>query len=329
MRLRLRPEWRPRPLASVLGFMDLKTGKRVTLVTMFALFNKVAGVYGLIAIFNGGSLAQVSMYAYSVAALAVFAWGLKVSTDEDPKRTLYFAHLFVADHLLNTIWTGFFAVVWWVYNPHDGKRIANSAAQEQMISAGGGKAMTDDERRVAAQLIWNKEKGTAAMFLAIGWLAKVYFALLIYSYAIHLRKGTYRSLPLSKARDDPTSFQSTSALAPPGTANEYELDEERGFPSPSPAPFNSKQRPNGTSGPSASGNGRNQNHTSASARILRDLEAPIESVLWDEDDEEMRNEGGSRLAPPRATSSATSDAESERGDISGAGATSSRTRASS
>lgn len=67
----------------------------------------------------------------------------------------------------------FFAVVWWVYNPHDGKRIANSEAQKEMMGASGGTSMTDDERRQAAQLIWNKEKGLAAAFLTVGWLLKV------------------------------------------------------------------------------------------------------------------------------------------------------------
>lgn len=160
------------------------------------LLNKVAGVYGLIAIFNGGSFAQLSMYIYSVAALAAFAWGLKVVTEvgilrkfatstwkltlmlwcnsqENPRRTFYFAHLFIGDHLINTIWTVFFAVLWWVYNPHDGKRMANSEAQKNMMGAGGGSNMTDEERKQAAQLIWNKEKGLASTILVLGWLAKV------------------------------------------------------------------------------------------------------------------------------------------------------------
>ena len=78
---------------------------------------------------------------------------------------------------------------------------------------GSGHNMTDEERTAAAMRIWNKEKGLAATVLIFGWCAKVrqqapigyvaffltvpqlYFALLIYSYAIHLRKGSYRSLP--------------------------------------------------------------------------------------------------------------------------------------
>lgn len=77
--------------------------------------------------------------------------------------------------------------------------------------------LTLAERQAAAMAIWNHEKGTAATVILISWLFKVmptstsfvnvshtlsvqfYFALLIYSYATHLRKGSYRALPLSRS----------------------------------------------------------------------------------------------------------------------------------
>jgi hypothetical protein len=95
MKLMLRPEWRLRPFSSFLGCLDLKTG--VILALLFAvrcnchqlrgrkselsflqLFNKVAGVYGLIAVLTGagGSAAQLSLYIYSTVALVALAWGL-------------------------------------------------------------------------------------------------------------------------------------------------------------------------------------------------------------------------------------------------------------
>lgn len=42
------------------------------------LINKVAGLYGLITIFVGGSFAQLLYYAYSVGTLFAFLWGLRV-----------------------------------------------------------------------------------------------------------------------------------------------------------------------------------------------------------------------------------------------------------
>jgi len=200
MKLMLRPEWRPRPFSSFLGCLDLKTG--VVLALLFALFNKVAGVYGLIAVLTGagGSVAQLSLYIYSTVALVALAWGLNAVKREDPRSTLYFAHLFFADHILSTSWTIFFAVVWWLYSPHDGRRVSNSAAQDNIIEnyLGETEKVSEEERARLALQLWGREKGVAIAIIVLGWLIKFYLAATIYSYAVHLRKGTYRNLPLSR-----------------------------------------------------------------------------------------------------------------------------------
>ncbi|KAM5534642.1 hypothetical protein V8D89_011654 [Ganoderma adspersum] len=199
MKLTLRPEWRLRPLSSFLGFLDIKTG--VTIALLFALLNKVAGVYGLVALLTGagGSLAQLSLYIYSVIGLVVLVWGLKAILHEDPKQTLYFAHLFFADHMLSSAWLVFFAVLWWFYTPHDGTVQIHSDAQKAVQDSGPGHNMTASERAEAAMIIWNAEKGLATAMIITGWILKIYFAALLYSYAIHLRKGSYRSLPHSRS----------------------------------------------------------------------------------------------------------------------------------
>jgi inositol phosphorylceramide synthase regulatory subunit len=102
MKLTLKQELRPRPFASMLGFLDLKTG--VTLVVLFAVclslrpisrflpailihpyqvLNKVAGVYGLIALLTGagGNAAQLTLYIYSVLALVALTWGIRAVND--------------------------------------------------------------------------------------------------------------------------------------------------------------------------------------------------------------------------------------------------------
>ncbi|KAJ3720994.1 Inositolphosphorylceramide synthase subunit Kei1-domain-containing protein [Lentinula raphanica] len=200
MKLTLKPEWRLWPLSSFLGVLDLKTG--VTMALLFAVFNKVAGVYGLIALATGagGSFSQFSLYLYSLFALFALFYGLKAVDEEDPKHTLYFAHFFFADHVFSTAWTVFFAVVWWFQTPHDGRRLANSPAQEQIIDAAPGyHNMTDSQRVLAAEQVWNHEKGTALAVIILSWISKIYLALLIYSYATHLRKGSYRTLSRTRA----------------------------------------------------------------------------------------------------------------------------------
>jgi len=200
MKLTLRQELRPRPFASMLGFLDLKTG--VTLVVLFAVLNKVAGIYGLIALLTGagGNAAQLTLYIYSALALIALAWGIRAINEENPKHMLYFAHMFFADHILNTIWTVYFAVHWWLYTPHDGRRNANSPAQQALIDAyiGQHQTMSEAERTAAAERVWRAEKAQAMIIIILGWVIKFYFAALLYSFAHHLRRGSYRSLPLSR-----------------------------------------------------------------------------------------------------------------------------------
>ncbi|KAJ6569426.1 Inositolphosphorylceramide synthase subunit Kei1-domain-containing protein [Mycena capillaripes] len=209
MKLMLRPAFRLWPFDSFLGVLDLKTG--VTIALLFAVLNKVAGVYGLIAVLTGagGSFAQLSLYIYSVLGLVGLGWGLQVVKAEDARKTLYLAHLFCADYILSTSWTAYFAVKWWWHTPHDGARQANSEAQEDLIKVAHitGSTLTEEQRAAAAALIWNQEKGTAFAVILVSWLSKIYLALLIYSFAIHLRKGSYRAL----ARTQPTRAAATSS----------------------------------------------------------------------------------------------------------------------
>ncbi|KAI0258942.1 Inositolphosphorylceramide synthase subunit Kei1-domain-containing protein [Gloeopeniophorella convolvens] len=245
MKLTLKRQLRPRPLASMLGILDLKTA--VTVVVLFALLNKAAGIYGLIAMLTGagGSAAQLTLYIYSALALALFAWGLRAVKEaralpfspprahppltppprrahpqEHPKHMLYFAHLFFADHILNTAWTVYFAVHWWLYTPHDGRRTAYSPAQQAIVDAyiGERQHMPEADRAAAAERIWRAEKGQALAIIILGWLVKFYFAALLYSFALHLRRGSYRSLPLSRTGASTLPKDALPVAADPASA---------------------------------------------------------------------------------------------------------------
>lgn len=94
---------------------------------------------------------------------------------EDPKNTSYFSHIFFVDHIVSTIWTVFFATLWWFHTPHDGRHIINSDAQQDIIRVAhtSGTAMTDEERVRAATTIWNAEKGVTLAIIVLSWLSKV------------------------------------------------------------------------------------------------------------------------------------------------------------
>ncbi|CEQ41222.1 SPOSA6832_02912 [Sporobolomyces salmonicolor] len=201
--------------------MDLKLG--ATLISLFAVLNKVAGAYGMLAVLTGGGAAlsqpigQLTMYLYSIASLVGFIWGLQRIAEENGPKTLIYAHLFAIDHLVGTLWTSLFAVIWYVYVPHDGRRVANSDAQKAMMGANTGTGLDDQARVDAAASVWKGERGFSATVLVIGWLLKVYFILVLYSFALHLRRGTYSTLPKSSHNTVPSAKFTSASPSPRST----------------------------------------------------------------------------------------------------------------
>ncbi|WFC94590.1 hypothetical protein MBRA1_001223 [Malassezia brasiliensis] len=210
-------------ITSFLGFMDIKVGSQI--LTLFSLFNKIAGIYGIIAIFQGGTIAQLSLYIYSIATIPIFIWGLKSISDEQAGSVLRYAHIFILDQMISTGWTFLFTLWWFVYATHDGKPITNSNHQAglmKLIEDLESEYRTPEEmvkyrhkeydintpegqkeaarRAQAANATWMEERDFAMAVLIGGWLIKLYFALVLYAYALHLRHGTYWMLPLSKSR---------------------------------------------------------------------------------------------------------------------------------
>ncbi|GAA5839514.1 hypothetical protein JCM9279_005965 [Rhodotorula babjevae] len=222
MAIRLRAQ----PLLDSFLGMDLKLG--ATLISLFALLNKVAGAYGILAVLlSGGAalsqpLGQLTMYAYSIASLVGFIWGLQKISEENGPKTLLYAHGFAADHLVGTVYTTFFAVVWYLFVPHDGRRVANSDAQKAMMGGSqSGVEMDETERTQAAMGVWTSERGFSGAVLVVGWLLKIYFILVLYSFALHLRRGTYSSLPHSSHNTVPSSkfTSSTTSSGSPSSRN--------------------------------------------------------------------------------------------------------------
>ena len=188
---------RPMPLfGSFVGLFDIKLG--VTIISLLALLNKAAGLYGILAVFTGGTIVQISLYIYSVLTICAILYGLKGTGEESPRAMLTYAHLLAIDHLVATAYLVVFGISWFVYNPHDGESIVNSAAQASMMEHSSASTLTDEQRHAAAQQIWREERGVAFAVLLGSYLLRIYFVAIVYSFALHLRRGTYTSLPLSK-----------------------------------------------------------------------------------------------------------------------------------
>ncbi|KAH9822452.1 Inositolphosphorylceramide synthase subunit Kei1-domain-containing protein [Melampsora americana] len=182
-------------LSSFIGFFDIKLG--VTIISLLALLNKVAGIYGVLAVFTGVSLAQLSMYIYSILTIGLVIYGLQATGEENARKTLVYAHSLLLDHLISTVYTVWFGLSWYFDNPHDGRRIAHGDAQKNMMNPDAPE-LSPELRKQVAQDIWKEERHLATIILVSLWILKLYFIFVVYSFAIHLSKGTYTLLPLSK-----------------------------------------------------------------------------------------------------------------------------------
>jgi inositol phosphorylceramide synthase regulatory subunit len=211
MKLTLKHQLRPRPFTSLLGFLDLKTG--VILVVLFAVrahnppiipalltpflrcstrslvftasspfsWAQVETLLNLpststppspLSVSHGESARSIKFATQSDSLSHSYSL---FTTQENPKHMLYFAHIFFADHILNTIWTVYFIVHWWLYTPHDGRRNAHSPAQQALIDGyiGEHQTMSEAERTAAAERVWRAEKAQALTIIILGWLIKV------------------------------------------------------------------------------------------------------------------------------------------------------------
>ncbi|WVN88124.1 uncharacterized protein L203_103325 [Cryptococcus depauperatus CBS 7841] len=227
MRIKFSPQ-RAAIFSSFLGMLDIKLGAEIIL--LFGLINKVAGLYGLITVFVGGSFVQLLFYAYSIATMFAFLWALKVVKSETAAPTILVSHLYALDHIILSLFHYIFYRHYWYTVPHDGRRTINSQAQQDLIdlavSRGEVQGKIDGEgaeelRKTLAGKIWQGEKGFAVWVLILGWALKVYFILVLYSYAAHLGSMTYHTLPLTSrgkatklAHPDPTIHPAT-----PGSSN--------------------------------------------------------------------------------------------------------------
>ncbi|CAO3563421.1 unnamed protein product [Mortierella alpina] len=135
-------------LRKCLGVMELKTG--VTIITVFAILNKVSGFFG---IFANGGLTKVIMYLYSVFATFAFAWGLYGVLVDNTLIVGRYALAYVVDLLINAIQT-----------------IALARSSTTPIS---------DEVRQGFEF----EGGISILILLSLWCLHLYFALVVWSYA--------------------------------------------------------------------------------------------------------------------------------------------------
>ncbi|EHY59350.1 hypothetical protein HRR83_001374 [Exophiala dermatitidis] len=101
--------------------MSLSTG--ASLITLSLLLNKLAGLYGILALLTGYELSpfQLSMYIYSLIALVLTAYLSPHIRKQSPLQCLALAWFYILDSIINMAYTAAFALTWFlVLAQHDG-----------------------------------------------------------------------------------------------------------------------------------------------------------------------------------------------------------------
>ncbi|KAI9859136.1 MAG: hypothetical protein M1813_007092 [Trichoglossum hirsutum] len=193
-----------------LYFLSLRTGTELIILTL--LLNKISGFYGLLAILTGLRLSplQLSMYIYSLFALVLAGYLTPHLRRQSPIHVLGLAWLYVLDTAVNAIYTATFAINWFlVISQHQhgatgigkGAKTMGDAAgftspkfnvsKVGVVATPNGGVIHGQETVVAGNgaglglghAILEPESVTSISIILMLWSLRIYFILVIMSYA--------------------------------------------------------------------------------------------------------------------------------------------------
>ena len=161
---------------SLFGIISLQTATELIILAL--IFNKVTGVYGLLAILTGYQLSfmQLSTYLYSIAVLAALVYLMPHIRRQNPVECLALAWLYIADTIINTFDTAVFGLEWYFANgsPEENENIPEMVAQG-----------IENLRKESAQhgVVVPHETASSMVMIAALTLVRVYFGIVVMSYA--------------------------------------------------------------------------------------------------------------------------------------------------
>ncbi|KAF7714659.1 Kei1 family protein [Penicillium ucsense] len=194
----------PRP-ETFLYVMSLETG--ASLITLSLLLNKISGLYGLLALLTGYHLSpvQLSMYLYSLIALALTAILFPHIRKQSPFECLALAWLYLLDSLINAAFTATFGVTWFlvVSQRYEGGKVSGPGSDTIAETAGftspkydaayveiqntknGNNFIAHPPRSVdpLSNAVDQPESFQSIIFICVLWLVRVYFVLVMLAFA--------------------------------------------------------------------------------------------------------------------------------------------------
>jgi hypothetical protein len=180
-------------LQTFLYVMSLQTG--ATLVALSLLFNKISGLYGILALLTGFHLSpvQLSMYIYSLIALLISLFLVPHIRKQSPLQCLALAWLYLIDSVINAAYTAAFAVSWFlVISQHE--RSAPPSGPGSMMGDTSGFANDNIvvERRSGKDSEGSPSLGHGVLqpesiesigFICALWMIRIYFVLIMMAFA--------------------------------------------------------------------------------------------------------------------------------------------------
>ncbi|KAJ5246416.1 hypothetical protein N7468_001399 [Penicillium chermesinum] len=193
----------PRP-ESFLYVMSLETG--ASLITLSLLLNKISGLYGLLALLTGYHLSsvQLSMYLYSLIALALGAFLFPHIRKQSPLECLALAWFYVLDSLINASYTAAFGVTWFlvVSQGYDGGKASPGVRRSHRLPASPapstmplmlklslqkkGTSLSHTPPRSADPLssaVSQPESFQSIIFISLLWAMRLYFIFVMLAFA--------------------------------------------------------------------------------------------------------------------------------------------------
>ncbi|KAI8213170.1 Inositol phoshorylceramide synthase regulatory subunit kei1 [Colletotrichum sp. SAR 10_77] len=169
-----------------LGCISLQNGTEI--ISLILLFNRLTGLYGLLAILTGYEISatQLSMYMYSVGVIVCLAMFLPHIRKNSPFEALGLAWLYIIDTILNIAYTTFFAVGWYLHSTaldkHPGSAGVPAAAEIAEEALANGAPVVPDVPKTTKH-IGPQESWMSLGLIITVTLLRVYFAVVVMSFA--------------------------------------------------------------------------------------------------------------------------------------------------
>ncbi|KAK5165288.1 uncharacterized protein LTR77_009386 [Saxophila tyrrhenica] len=236
------------------SFLHIVSLRTITeLVTLILLFNKVSGLYGILALFTGYELnpLQLSHYIYSLFVLGAVTWLYpSIRKPEEPLKNVALAWIYVLDTVINSAYTALFGAGWFLVLARElnqpvsfegdvgsvpGSGTIDDTAgftnpqhnvTKVEISAEPAPGMLSGQKAIAYGSQYGSlgsavfQSGSMASLTVLGllWIVRTYFCILVMSYARSMLRKYVAS----------TSTEYSHAEDPALAENPFRIEREEG-----------------------------------------------------------------------------------------------------